>query len=419
MALPLLGLALLIEDRRAHPLLWVRWYATQDLFATEFARDATRVALTSTVVTGYIGLLALDAQLQITTDTMNSRAAELTVLRRRAVAGYSSQLDLRQAEGAYEAAARLVPATRLAIVKLESALSVLVGGAPGLIARGDDLDRLGPPEIPHALPAAVLRQRPDIAEARSANRIGRSQSGFCAGGLHAAYSTLGSRRCCCLHDLAESDQSVLVRGSILAPLFQGGALRASADTAAARRDQAAYTYRKIALRAFQEVENALAGVERIGEEQEAATRQVAVVRAALELARRRYRAGYSSYLDQLDAERSLLDAQLQLVDLHRSRLATVVALYQSLGGAGKGRPRLPHHNTLLLRHQMRGSTLLTAIIGASLSACAPMADHVAGAPAAVEADTISVSVGPCLGSCPFSTLQSRQTASSASRESST
>lgn len=313
----------------------------QTLIATEFERDATRVALISTVVTGYVGLRSLDMQLQTTIDTVNSRAAELTVLRRRSAAGYSSQLDLLQAEAVFEAAARLVPATRLAITKQESALSVLVGDAPGAIARGADLEGLGPLEIPHMLPAAVLRQRPDIAEAE-AHIVAADRNLDSARAAFMPRIQLSANAGGVASTALPSPVSLFSIGSsILAPLFQGGALRASADAAAARRDQAAFAYRKTALTAFQEVEDALAGVVRNGEERETATRQVASLRAALDLARRRYRAGYSSYLDQLDAERSLLEAQLQLIDLHRKRLASVVALYQSLGGGWQRSDRYP------------------------------------------------------------------------------
>jgi multidrug efflux system outer membrane protein len=304
----------------------------QAYLATAFARGATRIALTSTIVTGYLGLRALDEKLRIATDTVNSRGGELAVLRRRSAAGYSSQLDLRQAEAEYEAARRLIPATRLSVARQEGALSVLVGDPPGDVSRGGDLDRLGAIEVPHSLPAEVLRQRPDVAEAEarivSADRdldsaraafMPRVQLTPSGGGVASSV-------------LTNPISLFSIGGSILAPLFQGGALRADADAAAARRDQAAFAYRRTVLTAFQEVEDALAGVELVGDEQDAAARQVTAVGVAAALSRRRYRAGYSSYLDQLDSERSLLGAQLQLVDLRLNRLTMVVAVYRSLGG---------------------------------------------------------------------------------------
>lgn len=304
----------------------------QALKASGFARDATRIALISTVVSGYVGLLALDERLRIATDTVSSRAEELTVLRRRSTSGYASSLDLTRAEAEYQAVARLVPAGRLAIARQESALSVLVGAAPGAIARGAGFDRLQAVYIPASLPSTVLRQRPDVVEAETqivvADRtldaaraafMPRIQLSAAGGGV---VSTA----------LTGPISLFSIGGSILAPLFRGGALRAEADAAAARRDQAAFAYRGVVLASFKDVEDAMAGVDRVGEEQETAERQVAFVSTAFDLSRRRYRAGYSSYLDQLDAERSLLEAQLQLIDLRMDRMIAVIALYRSLGG---------------------------------------------------------------------------------------
>jgi outer membrane protein TolC len=102
--------------------------------------------------------------------------------------------------------------------------------------------------------------------------------------------------------------------------------------AVARRDQAAFAYRKAALTAFREVEDALAAEDRL----EAQERDLAAGREALaeafRLATNRYRAGYSPYLDQLEAQRGLLNAELQLVQARTDRLTAAVALYQALGG---------------------------------------------------------------------------------------
>ncbi|PXA90304.1 RND transporter, partial [Caulobacter sp. D5] len=120
--------------------------------------------------------------------------------------------------------------------------------------------------------------------------------------------------------------------SVLAPIFDGGRLRAQSDAASARRDQAAFAYRKAALTAFGEVESALEGTGRLAEQEEAAVRQRAAAASALDHARRRYRAGYVSYLEELDAQRSLLAVDLGLAQVREARLQNAIALYQALGG---------------------------------------------------------------------------------------
>jgi multidrug efflux system outer membrane protein len=121
-------------------------------------------------------------------------------------------------------------------------------------------------------------------------------------------------------------------GSILAPLFDSGRLHAQQDAATARRDQAAFEYRKTALTAFREVEDGLAAEQREAERERSLVAERDVVARALALATNRYRAGYSTYLEQLDAERSLLSIRLSLAQARADRLNAAVSLYQALGG---------------------------------------------------------------------------------------
>ena len=125
-------------------------------------------------------------------------------------------------------------------------------------------------------------------------------------------------------------------GSVLAPLFQGGRLRAQADAAAARRDQAAFGYRKAALTAFRDVEDALAALVRSAEQERSLEAQRTALAQGLVLATNRYDAGYSPYLEKLDAQRALLAAELALVQSRSDRLNAAVALYQALGGGWSG-----------------------------------------------------------------------------------
>jgi outer membrane protein, multidrug efflux system len=127
--------------------------------------------------------------------------------------------------------------------------------------------------------------------------------------------------------------------SILAPIFNGGRIRAQADGAAARRDQAAFAYRRAVLTAFREVEDGMASVQRLGEQEEALTRQRDALARTQALAFRRYKEGYSPYLEQLDAERSLLSSDLALVQNRSDRLIAAITLYQAVGGGWQPTPK--------------------------------------------------------------------------------
>jgi outer membrane protein TolC len=118
----------------------------------------------------------------------------------------------------------------------------------------------------------------------------------------------------------------------LAPIFSGGRLQGQFDAATAQRDQAAFAYRKTVLTAFREVEDQMAVIDRFNAQEQALMAQRAAVADALRHATNRYRAGYSPYLEQLDAQRSLLGVDLALIQLRADRLNAYVALYQALGG---------------------------------------------------------------------------------------
>ena len=306
--------------------------ARAQLLASEGARDTVRLAVASSVASGYITLRALDQRLAIARDTLAARAEALRIARRRAETGYTSNLEARQAEAEYHATEQLVPQAELAIARQENALSLLLGDAPGPIPRNAALPELRTPAIPDGLPANLLRRRPDLFQAEQS--------------LVAADRTLDSARAALLPNIGLTGSAGLVLstalsnpvgvfslgGSVLSPIFDAGRLRSQVDAATARRDQGAFAYRRSALTAFREVDDGLVAVRRLGEQATALRLQRDALAAALRNATNRYRAGYSSYLEQLDAQRGLLNADLALVQATADRLTGYVALYQAFGG---------------------------------------------------------------------------------------
>jgi NodT family efflux transporter outer membrane factor (OMF) lipoprotein len=310
--------------------------ARAGLIASEALRANTRLIVASTTATVYINLLAADARLKILRDTLTARNESLKYATRRAQTGYAPMLDLRQAQVEFHAAEQLIPVTQLAITQLEDGLNVLLGENPQPVARAISLDAIEPPEVPIRLPAELLRRRPDIVVAEQQ--------------LVAADSTLDAARAAFMPHVELSASggyaaSTLfpspiklfqLGGSILAPIFDAGRLRAQETVAIARRDEAAFAYKKVTLEAFSDVENELAAESRLRQKETALTAQRDALVQSLALAKNRYRAGYSPYLEQLDAERSLLGANLQLAQLRADRLNAAVSLYQAMGGAWPG-----------------------------------------------------------------------------------
>ena len=182
------------------------------------------------------------------------------------------------------------------------------------------------------LPSDLLRRRPDIYAAEEA--------------VVAADRSLDSKRAEMLPQLSltgyaggafatvlPTPESIyLIAASAMAPVFDSGRRHAAADVAAAQRNEAAFAYRGVALRAFQEVEDTLASIQRLEERRKILAAEVTADAAALHVSTERYQAGYAPYIDQVDAERSLLSAQLSLAQVETDRLLAFVTLYRAMGG---------------------------------------------------------------------------------------
>jgi NodT family efflux transporter outer membrane factor (OMF) lipoprotein len=302
------------------------------LQASEAASATTRLAVAAAVARAYVSLRSLDAQLEVIRDTAAARARSAHVAQRRSDTGYSSDLEASQARAEVAAAQQRIPALELAIARQENALSLLCGDAPLAIGRGQMLTALALPEISSGVPSDVVRQRPDVASAEAQ--------------LIAADASLAASRALLLPQVRLTaslsrlftetlDDPVTLwsaGGSVLAPLFNGGRIRAQGDVAQARRDQAAAAYRSVVLNAFVEVENALSAQNRLAAQEAGIETQRAALTRAFALAEDRYRAGYASYLEQVDAQRGVLATDLAWLQVRESRLLATIAIAQAVGG---------------------------------------------------------------------------------------
>lgn len=306
--------------------------ARDSWFASEAAHDSVQLSVAAAVASNYITLRGLDARLEVARETVRARSESLRIAKSRVGRGYSPKLELQQAQAEYDATAQIVPQIELAIARTEDGLSLLVGDTPRAIDRGTALDRLAVPAVPDGLPSELLRRRPDVAQAEyqlaaSDKNLSAVRKRFLpqvrlTSAAGAAFSTL----------LGDPITIWSVGGSILAPIFQGGRLTAQADAAGAQRDQAAFAYRRTALTAFREVEDALAAVRLIDAQIAYAQSQRDALAEGLRLATNRYREGYSPYLEQLDAQRGLLGAELSLIQLRADALSARIQLFQAMGG---------------------------------------------------------------------------------------
>lgn len=334
-----------VQQTAAQPQLQASWEA--DLFgrlsdqqsaarsswlASEAARDSIRLSVSAATARAYIQLLSLDARLDIAGRTLKARAETVALTDRRVKEGYAPRLELTQAQAEYQTAAELIPSLRQARRQLENQILLLAGEMPGEILTKGSLSALQLPQVAIGLPSDLLRRRPDIAQAEE-QLVAADHSLTAERKRFLPQIRLTGAAGAAISSLLDNPITIWsVGGSILAPIFDGGRLRAAAEGAGGRRDEAAYVYQKAAISAFHDVDNALFGIQYADEQERASFAREKALSESYQLATNRYKAGYSSYLEQLDAQRGLLSAELQYIEAKANRLNARVALYQALGG---------------------------------------------------------------------------------------
>ncbi|HBT4840413.1 efflux transporter outer membrane subunit, partial [Klebsiella quasipneumoniae] len=292
------------------------------------------LSVAASVAVGYVTLLSLDEQLRVTQQTLQSREDAWRLAKRQFETGYTSRLELMQADSELRSTRAQIPPLQHQIAQQENALSVLLGDNPGAVKRGE-FAGLTPLRLPSQLPSTLLNRRPDIVQAQrqlvaADATLASSQAQLLPSINLTATGSLQDRT---LPDLLDDPLRLWsIGGSILAPLLNRQALNAQVDVSMAQRNQALYSYEKTVRGAFKEVNDSLDAISRYGEQLTELQGQVAVAEETLRIAQNRYRNGYSSYLDVLDAQRTLFSTQLSVVQVKNNLLLAQIDLYRALGG---------------------------------------------------------------------------------------
>ncbi|HET7552583.1 MAG TPA: efflux transporter outer membrane subunit [Gemmatimonadaceae bacterium] len=307
-----------------------------DYLASRSDARATALTLVSDVATAYLQLRELDADLRIAQQTLESRQTTLELARRRYSQGIISELDVRQFEAELaDPAARVADFARMR-VEQENALALLLGRQPGHIPRGGSLEEaVRAVSVPDSIPGELIARRPDVMGARRRLQSATARIGVAIGDrlptimLGGSY---GAQKPDFNGLFDRSGELYTAQVGISIPLFTGGRLANQERAARAVADEARGQYEQTVLNALREASDALAGVKLNRDQLVAQATQAQALQRAFALAQERYRSGISSYLEVLDAQRSLFTAQLALVQVQRQYLVSTVELYRALGG---------------------------------------------------------------------------------------
>ena len=320
--------------------------ALAQFLATEEARKSTQISLISSVANVYLQLLADEELLAITQQTLGTRQESLRLTQLRFDNGVASRFELQQARSLVETALATLAAQQRQRAQDVNLLTLLVGAPVEPVPAGATLAKTELPDLPAGLPSDLLANRPDIRSAEQQLIAANANIGAARANYFPRIALTGSA------GSASTELSGLFKGGsfgwtfapqAILPLFDFGARRASVETAQAGRDIAVAQYERSIQTAFREVSDALAGQATYSEQLRA---QQAVAQAEADrfnLSDLRYRSGTASYLDLLDAQRSLFTAQQQAIEANLARLQNQVTLYRVLGG-GWSEPA-PNANT--------------------------------------------------------------------------
>jgi multidrug efflux system outer membrane protein len=309
------------------------------LLQAEYQRDAVQTLLIASVATAYIDLKNLDERLEISKSTAASREKSLSLVKARRDGGVSSDLEVGQAEALLGQAKVSIPVTEQAIAAKENEIRALLGEYPGSVVRGGSLERLESSlRIAGGLPASLLQRRPDVAAADQAFQAATAEIGV-AEALRLPSLSLtgrGGMISADLNDLLEGASATYSIGPRLTgPIFDAGRAGFRVEAARARAQQALAAHTSAAKQAFREAADSLNAHVKTGEIIAETGRLVASLDSVAQVANDRFQGGASSYLEVLDAERSLFNAQLDFADARRNRLLAVVQAYRALGGGWK------------------------------------------------------------------------------------
>jgi multidrug efflux system outer membrane protein len=263
------------------------------------------------------------------------REESLELARRRAAGGLSSDLDVAQAAGALAEARVQARELERQRALIEHQLGVLTGDLGLSIAPGDIAALPVPPVPPAGLPSSLVERRPDVRQTEQSLASATALIGVAKAQEYPTFSLtafLGGQAAALRNLVAGGGRIGSVGGSVVWPILDAGRYQARTREAEARAEQAAAAYEKAIQGAWREVADALDTLRAAAESEADVEARLKAAREALRVTQIRYEAGYSAYLEVLDAQRTLNVAELAAIQNRQARLSASVDVMKSLGG---------------------------------------------------------------------------------------
>ena len=309
--------------------------ARAEYISSQYSKDTVILSLQSTLVSNYLLLRSIDSQIFMLKDNVEYRKENVELTRKRLESGLISALDLHQSE----AALNNLSAQLSDLVRQREIISnqlILLTGDMNLNIAESKLDSLITPPIPPAnMPSSLLELRPDIKEAEQIMIAANANIGVAKAALfpNIALTANFGRESAELKNIDKTGSNIWGIGlGLTLPIFDAGRTQAKVYQATAKQKEALSYYESSIQNAFKEVNNALVSLKEYTEQENDLKLTQDAAKKAMDISSNRYKAGYSSYLEYLDAQRVYNDASIAYIQKRQLRLMASVELFKSLGG---------------------------------------------------------------------------------------
>ncbi|MFQ3237764.1 MAG: multidrug efflux system outer membrane protein [Olleya marilimosa] len=310
--------------------------ATQAAYLQSVAgHQAVKTQLISSIANTYYNLLALDAQLEVTKQTIVTRESGVKTIKALKDAGQVTQVAVDQNIAQYNSAKALQVDIEVAIFKTENTLSILLGKTPQTFERSSlDIQNIDQ-DIVLGVPATLLSNRPDVMAAEYGLINSFELSNVAKSNLYPSLTLTASGGLESLDvDNLINANSIFANiiGGITQPIFNQRKLKTQREVAFAQQEQALLRFKQTLLVAGSEVSNALYTYESETKKFEFRKNEVEALRTAEANSNELLKNGYANYLDLLTARESALNAELNIINSQLQQLVSIVDLYEALGG---------------------------------------------------------------------------------------
>jgi outer membrane protein, multidrug efflux system len=295
-----------------------------------------RLTLTADVAITYFSIRAKDEEIASLDEAVRLREESAKILEERFEKELIPEIDASRAKTELASARADLAGARKNRAELFNALALLCGKAPANLEECESAPLVAnPPAIPANAPATLLEYRPDVAAAERRLEAKCAQIGVARAAYFPSVNLIGSTGFLSTdaNNLATSDSATWsIAPKVSVPLFTGGRTKAEATRAKAAYDEAVANYRQAVLAAFKDVEDALADIRFLAEQDAAQNEALKFALETEKLARQRYDAGYVDYLGVVDAERGVLAQKRAKSQIASLRYAASIRLIKALGG---------------------------------------------------------------------------------------